>query len=260
MKDYYQILGVPRNANDDEIKKSFRRLASQHHPDKGGDTQKFQEIQEAYAVLSDPARRHEYDHPQVHVRRGPAGPFDFQDIFNGMFSARANPGSDWGRRTMRVQLYITLRDVAVGGNRIISLATPSGQGTAEITIPAGIEDGESIRYPQIAPGNQDIVVLFRVQPDPNWERIGTTIHGSIEVMIWDLILGTTVNVVTITDTVISVVVPPNTQPGTTLRVRGHGLPGRQGSARGDLMLEVRARLPESIPQDLVDRIRQERYP
>jgi curved DNA-binding protein len=253
VKDHYQTLGVNRTASDDEIKRAYRRLASQHHPDKGGDKERFQEIQEAYSVLSDPAQRQQYDNPGVRVNFGHQGGFNFDDIFQ-MFGARMAPEQEFVRRVMRVQLWITLQDVATGGPRTISLAQNGNQGMVEINVPAGIEDGESVRYPGLAPGSQDLVVLYRVHPAPGWERQGTTVFTDIMVDFWDLILGTTVNVTTLTGTVVSVTVPPRTQPSTVLRVRGHGLPPKFHDRKGDMMVRIQARLPTDLPEDLLEHI------
>lgn len=256
MKDHYQTLGVPRTASEDDIKRAYRRLASQHHPDKGGDKERFQEIQQAYAVLSDPAQRQQYDNPGVRVNFGGQGMpgFNFDDIFQ-MFGARMGPDVEQMRRVMRVQLWITIEDVAVGGPRTISLAQNGHQGMVEINVPAGIEDGESVRYPGLAPNNGDLVVQYRVRPDNQWQRQGSTVFTDVTVDFWDLILGAAVNVNTLTRSVISVTVPPRTQPGTVLRVRGHGLPNKYNNQKGDLMVRVQARLPSDLPEHIVQSIR-----
>lgn len=256
--NYYDVLGVSRTATADEIKRAYRRLASQHHPDKGGDTQKFQAVEEAYRILSDPAARAEHDNPrpQFTHSRGAHGPqFNFNDIFQ-MFGARFNPDFEQPQsRSARAQLWISLGDVALGGRRIISIATSQGQANVEIDIPRGIEDGEAMRYPKLAPGGQDLVIQFRIQPSEQWQRQGTTLACVLNATVWQLILGADINLDTVSGKTIAVTVPPHTQPGTTLRIRGYGLPGRGGGPTGDLLVRVQARLPDHIPAELVDHIR-----
>jgi DnaJ-class molecular chaperone len=257
--NYYEILGVTKTATADEIKLAYRRLASQHHPDKGGDKNRFQEIQQAYQTLSDPESRASYDHPrpQFTQRRAGAGEpqFNFNDIFH-MFGARF--GGDVEQpvaRSARAQLWISLTDVAQGGRRIISIATSQGQSNVEIDIPAGIEDGDSVRYSKLAPGGQDLVIQFRVQADQNWQRQGSTLMVTMTATVWQLILGAELNLDIITGKTIAVTVPPHTQPGTTLRIRGYGLASRTGAPPGDLLVKLAARLPDHIPDDLMDHIR-----
>lgn len=256
MKDFYQILGVPRSATADDIKRAYRRLASQYHPDKGGDTQKFQELQEAYSVLGDDSQRAEYDNPAPRFQRSHPN-FNFDDIFQ-MFGARFAPDMDQRRQAARVQLWIELEDVVRGGTRVISMATPLGQGTAEITIPAGIEDGHSMRYPKLGPGGIDIIVLFRVRPHVSWQRNGLDLIVEQRISIWDLLLGNDITVSTLSGKDVSVSVAPHTQPGTLLRLKNLGIQSSDGRGQGDLYVRVQAQLPDRVPPDLLDHIRRSR--
>lgn len=266
MKDYYQILGVPRTATADEIKRAYRRLASQHHPDKGGDTAKFQEVEQAYRVLGDAAQREQYDNPkpsgqhhQGHWQQA-GQTFHFGDIFE-MFGTRFNtePQQRPQPNAVRGQISIDLQDVIKGGRRAISISTSSGQNNnVEIDIPAGIIDGESIRYPKLAPGGHDLVLQFRIKPDSRWQVHGLNLVCDIEVMMWDLILGTEKIMITPEGKEIAVTVPAGTQPGAILRVRSHGLPTRSSHNRGDLMLKIQGRIPDQISPDLLEKINQER--
>ena len=258
--NYYDVLGVSRTATADEIKRAYRRLASQHHPDKGGDTEKFQAVEQAYRILSDPGTKAEYDNPRPrfsqHRTAGHGPQFNFNDIFQ-MFGAQFNSEVEQSQaRSARAQLWISLGDVALGGRRIIAIATSQGQANVEIDIPRGIEDGEAMRYPKLAPGGQDLIIQFRIQTDERWQRQGTTVACNLMVTVWQLILGADVNLDTVSGKTIAVTIPPHTQPGTTLRIRGYGLPGRGGSGpTGDLLVRVTARLPDHIPPELVEHIR-----
>lgn len=256
MKDLYQILGVDRSATDDEIKRAYRRLASQHHPDKGGDKERFQEIQQAYAVLSDAAQRQQYDNPGVRINMGGSPHFNFDTIFD-MFGARFQE-QHRQRMALRMQLWIGLRDVAQGGRRVVSLATPQGQTNVELDIPRGVEDGDSIRYQGIAPGGGDLVVTFRIRPEPGWSRDNDTVVQDVQVNVWDLILGSEIKIMTLQDSEILVTIPPGTQPGTALRIRGHGLLRRGITVPGDMFIKLQAVLPTTISPALKELIRQER--
>ena len=256
MKDHYQTLGVERRATDEEIKRAYRRLASQHHPDKGGNKEHFQEIQQAYAVLSDPVQKQQYDNPGIRINMGANPHFDFDSIFD-MFGARF--GDVRNRNTAaRIQLWISLADVAQGGPRTIAVSSPSGQHNIEITVPPGLQDGESVRYPRLAPGGVDLVVLFRVRPEPGWQRQDHDVIQDITLEIWDLILGRDIMTTTLSGREIKVAVPPRSQPGSLLRIRGHGLPHRNSSAQGDLFIRLLARLPKDITPDLLEHIQRER--
>lgn len=263
MIDYYTTLGVPRTANADEIKRAYRRLASQHHPDKGGDTARFQEIQIAYETLSDPVKRQQHDNPgpgpgAFHARHG-SNPFDFNAIFE-MFGARpgaGNPHQEFMQRNVKLSLWVSLHDVATGGARIISVGTNHGNTNSEIHIPAGIEDGDTVRYAGAGPAGLDLIVTFRVKPNAEWQRNNSHLNTQVAVLVWDLIIGGNIAIKNIYGDELSVTIPPNTQPGTTLRVRGHGLPIKgQARSRGDLMLKLDARLPDHIPDNLLELIRQ----
>ena len=261
MKDYYQILGVKRDAAADDIKRAYRRLASQHHPDKGGDKARFQEIQEAYNVLSDQEQRQQYDNPgmrQFHSAFSGQPNFNLNDIFS-MFGTRFHNDPELERRRgIRLALWITLQDVDSGGPRIIAINTGRGADQVEITIPQGIEDGDSVRYSRIGPGGSDVVVQFRVQPDATWTRHGSNLSLTIQVPIWDLITGCKPAVTTLSGRTVEITVPAMSQPGTVLRVRGHGLPVKASSTRGDLMVKLQARLPDRISGELLDLIERER--
>lgn len=258
MKDYYKILGVDRNASPDEIKRAYRRLASQHHPDKGGDTGRFQEIEEAYRVLSDPTGKHQYDNFGSSSGRGFEGgmPFDFDNIFQ-MFGARF-PHNNFQRKFhSRINIWISLQDVVMGGTRTIALSTQAGSHALEIQIPPGLNDGDHIRYPGLAPDGSDLVVTYRITPDPRWQVQGKNVLTELSIDFWDLIVGSSATIDTLEKTrSIEISIPPRTQPGTVLRVRGQGLPTADGRQRGDLMVRILARMPQDIPWDLEQRIKQ----
>ena len=258
MKNYYQTLGVNRDATPDEIKRAYRKLASQHHPDKGGDNSKFQELEEAYRILSDPRQREMHDNPGFGGMGGfrPDAPFDFDSIFN-MFGARFNQGQQHRKPQIRMSLWVTLRDVADGGRRTVSIGTQQGTQAVEIEIPAGINDGDAVQYPNIGPGGSDLIVQYRIHPDPKWTRQELNVFTDHTVDIWDLILGSDTTVRDILGNELVLTITAKTQPGTTLRLRGRGLRHRSG-AQGDLLVKLQARIPDTLSPEILAAIEQER--
>jgi curved DNA-binding protein len=255
MTDYYQALGVQRNATDDEIKRAYRRAAMKHHPDRGGDQAQFQQIQEAYATLSDPDRRRQYDNPHVRINvngrpfRSAGGAFDFDTIFE-MFGARMGP-RDNKLRQQRITIWLSLDIVVAGGPRTISVGTPQGNTTMEINIPRGIQDNENVRYPGLAPGGQDLVVNFRVHPHPQWQREGLDLWCERAVDFWQLILGDQITVHDVLGRELQLTVPLRCKPGTVLRACGRGI-ARNGHTTGDLMVRVQAQMPTEIPDEIIE--------
>ena len=249
MQNPYQTLGVDRNAAPDEIKRAYRRLASQHHPDKGGDKAKFQEIQSAYDLLTNPNR------PSGGSPFGDfqSGGFNFDHIFD-IFGARFQHPQQRTTQHARMSLWVTIRDIASGGKRTISVGTQQGTHAVEIEIPLGITDGDTVQYPGIGPAGMDLVVTFRIHPDPEWQRQDLNLITERTIEIWDLILGSQIQVRDVLQTTFDVKINPGTQPGTKIRLKGRGLRSRSGQV-GDLLIRVQVSVPTDIDSDLLDLIR-----
>ena len=261
MADYYQILGVERGASPDEIKQAYRRRAGLYHPDReGGSKTKFQELQQAYSVLSDPSQRAQYDHGgrSSGFSDSPGSAhFDFQSIFD-MFGSRFGgmPGAGPAfRQTARMSLWITLEDTARGGRRTVSLGSQYGTTAVEIDIPQGINDGDTVQYSGLGPQGMDLQITFRVHPNPRWQRQGQNLIMDLSVSVWNLILGTQVKITDILGRDLELTVPPGTQPNSMLRLRGRGLE-RRDRPTGDLIIRVQAQIPTDIEPELLEMIRQ----
>jgi len=257
VKDYYSTLGVGKTATADEIKRAYRKKASAVHPDKGGTTEQFQEVEEAYRVLSDPAQRTAYDNPRPEFTGFSTHnqSFDFGTIFN-MFGAQFHRPQQARPGQARMSLWIQLSDVVAGGKKTVSVGSSAGSQIVEIEIPPGIDDGSSVVYPGLAPGGVDLIVTFRIHPNPRWQRTGFNLHTDQKVKVWDLIAGGSIVVRDILNRELTVTVPPMTQPGQILRCRGRGIPDRSNNP-GDMLIRIQCEIPQNIPEDLLTRIRQE---
>lgn len=259
--DYYQILGVAKTATDDEIKKAFRKLAMKHHPDRGGDQAEFQKIQEAYATLGDVQKRQQYDNPAPQGFQQFGGmPPGFEDLFRGMGQGGFQDfGSMFGFRQQRpvknrdtgLETQITLEDAFSGKTIMASIQLPSGrEQVLEIKIPAGIQSGQRLRLsgmgddsiPNVPRG--DIYVTIHVAPHRLFQRNGDDLVSEITVSVWDAMLGTTKIINTLDNKQIEVTVPAGTQPNSTLRLSGYGMPNvNDNRFRGNILLGINITIP-----------------
>jgi DnaJ-class molecular chaperone len=255
--NHYQTLGIDKSATGDDIKRAYRKLASQNHPDKGGDKTKFQEIQNAYSILGDENKRAAYDNPQPQFNGFSQAyhqhtPFDLDAIFN-QFGARFSQQGQQRRSQTHAVIWVTLQDVAIGGNRTVGLGSQHGAIAAEIEIPLGVADGDSLIYNGLAPGGGDLVITYRIHPHPQWQRDGANITADRVISIWECITGTEVMIRDIVGNQLSLSVPPRTQPGSTLRLRGRGLKQRNGP-QGDFFVRIQAKIPDVIDEELLKMI------
>jgi len=249
MPNLYDTLGVRSNATADEIKRAYRKLANQHHPDKGGDTNRFQEIQKAYDTLGDSARRMSYDQPQTQFHNFGShaqGPFDFQSIFDVFGTRFQQAQQQQPHQHARMSLWVTLQDIAQDSRKTVSVGTSQGTQVIEIDIPAGINDGDTVQYPGIGPGGMTLLITFRIHPDPKWTRQGPNLITDHAVSVWDLIQGGIITVRDILGANLSLTISARSQPGTVFRLRGRGL-AQRGQSPGDLLVRVQAIIPDHIP-------------
>lgn len=263
MKSYYDVLGVTKDATPDVIKRAYRQKASLYHPDKeGGSKTKFQEVEEAYRTLSDPGKRQQYDNPSAFGGPGfgfqQGAPFDFETIFD-IFGTRFHHAGAQPRQRQqaRMTLWITLQDAAAGQNRTISVGTQHGTHAVEIEIPLGINDGDTVQYGGVGPGGMDLIITFRIHPNPKWERVQQHLICEHSLSVWDLILGCDATVTDLQGNTLTITVPAGTQPGTKLRLKGRGMPSKR-QPTGDLFVRIDATIPDNIPEELLETIRQHR--
>ena len=237
--DPYQVLGVDRNASEAEVKKAFKKLAMKHHPDRGGDEAKFKEINEAYERITNPSKfRHEGFQDDFDTT---PGGFSFRrggsvdDLFEQFFGHHRQQ-----QQNLRVSIWITLEDVAEGGERTIGLETGHGNRMVNITIPRGVLDNTQVRYPGIGPNGQDVIVVFRVRPHKQFERIKSVdLQTEVDVDFWTLILGGKVNVKTLLGKNLGLTIPAKTNPGTLMKMTGQGIQNTRQT--GDLYVKLNAK-------------------
>lgn len=285
-KDYYDVLGLDKNASDDEIKKAYRKLALKYHPDKNpGDSkaeERFKEITEAYAVLSDPEKKRQYDqfgdadfqqrYSEEDIFRGfDVGDifrefgFGTDDIFGTIFGGqgRTGGGSPFGfegrqQRPVKGQDYsmritVPFRQAILGGNRRINYRHGTTSEQLQVRIPPGVEDGQKLRIAGkggAAPGGGtpgDLFLEIHVQPDPKFTRSGDDLEVDVKVPFSGACLGTSVEVPTLEGSK-KVKVPAGMQSGGKLRLKGLGVPSGKG-ARGNLYAKVKIDVPRKLSDE-----------
>jgi curved DNA-binding protein len=268
-RDYYDVLGVDRNASAEDIRRAYRKLARENHPDVNKDPEaeeRFHEIGEAYEVLKDPEKRERYDRFGANWERGQdvsgaddfdfgrrggvdLGGADFSDFFEGLFGGRGGFGGGRGGGfegfstrggDREATLELSLEEAARGGKRRISLADGRDY---EVSIPPGIRDGQVIRLAgeggRGAGGGPsgDLFLRVRLRPHPRFRVEGSDLHTDLPVAPWEAALGASVELETLTGRTV-VKVPEGSSCGRKLRLRGEGLGG------GDLYASVKIMVPK----------------
>ena len=258
MADHYQTLGVAKNASPDDIKKAYRKLASQHHPDKGGDTAKFQEIQTAYDTLSDHQKRQQYENPMP--QGNPFGPggfnfnfngTDFNDIFGQVFQQHQRHQNQ--PQSFRTSVHITLEQSYSGGAMPLKLQTHNQVHAVNIDIPKSVVDGGQVKYDNLIPGGS-LIVEFRVQPHLKFERRGMDLVCNQSVSILDLIVGGSFEFTTISGRTLEVRIPPKTQPYMNLKIAGEGMPITGSTIFGDQIILIKPFVPDMIDDEITQSI------
>jgi curved DNA-binding protein len=285
--DYYKILGVSKTASEDEIKKAYRKLARKLHPDLNPNdkeaNKKFQQINEANEVLSDPEKRKKYDQYGEQYgenwqnaeqfekarqsggggrgqRRQSANPFGdfaeegdlggggYSDFFEQMFGSRSGSTAKYRGQDYQAELHLSLRDAVKTHTQTLTV----NEKNIRITIPAGVEDGQVIRLKNHgAPGansgpSGDLYITFRIAPDPIFKRLGNDLYITLNIDLYTAVLGGDVMVDTL-DAKIKLKVKPETQNGTKSRLKGKGFPVyKKDGESGDLFVTYNILIPQNL--------------
>jgi curved DNA-binding protein len=259
MKDYYKTLGVDRNATTDQIKQAYRRLAAKHHPDRGGDKQSFQEIQEAYGILGDEQKKQEYDNPMPQGFQFRSGD-PFGDIFSQFgFGFSNHPRQRPMRnRSINFNVTITLEEILYGKTVIGNIKLPSGRDQyIEIQIPPGMCDGDSIRFQGLGDDTYqnlpkgDLIAVIREMRHNKFVRENHDLFTKAKMSIFDLLTGGTVKVETLDKKTLEVTVPPNFSLANKLCCNGQGLPIPNNRGRGNLYVTVEIDVPVISDNDKI---------
>jgi len=288
MSDYYEDLGVNKDASAKEIKQAFRKLAQKHHPDRGGKETDFKKINEAYETLSDTNKKIEYDqqrqfqqsgfqarqhapHPSFTQRgfsqTGP-GQFEFsfgtgqpggiEEVFSTVFGqgfARQRPIN----RNITLEYEISLEDAYIGIEQQLDINLPSGSvRSVNVKIPPGVMDGSKLKFaglgdntnPSLSAG--DLIIVIRVTSSSKWHRKNNDLITTIKVNVFDAILGCEVKFRHIDKKYISVKIPPSTQPNAKIRLKEKGIISTRTGQYGNLILLVEVIIPTDLTQKQLD--------
>jgi curved DNA-binding protein len=266
--DYYSILGVPRNASQDEIRKAYKKKSMQHHPDRGGDEEKFKQVNEAYQNLGNPQKRSEYDNPQPQYRYSTSNPFqsgmggNFEDIFAQFGFGTAHHRQ---QRNKDVKLSYTLdfNDIFTGRGISVAYNLPSGRREfLDVKIPAGIKNGDVVNFagygddsiPHLPRGN--LHLQLRVPTHRLWKRDEDNLTAHFKISVLDLIIGTEIELSTPTGRTLSLTVPKGTKPGTMFSIAGHGVPNVNTNRPGNLYIKVDGVVPNITDENILKKLKE----
>jgi DnaJ-class molecular chaperone len=275
--DYYKILGIPNTASADEIKTAYRKLASQHHPDKGGDTAKFQEIQVAYATVSDEGKRHQYDAQRSGARRPQfqwntsTAPQDINEVFRQFGFDGHDPFGQFRtqqqqqprrNKDLRIEIPLSLASTLQDQSKTIQIKTNGGTPSAiEVKIPRGITNDVTIKYNGLGDNlvttlpRGDLYVHFSIHRVENFHVNGLDLYTQVNVNCLLATVGGKVVVTGLDDKTFELTLPIGTQAGKKFRISGQGLFQRDTETRGDLYVEVTLTVPENLTDEQLDSIR-----
>jgi curved DNA-binding protein len=282
MKNYYDILGVNEKATSAEITRAFKELAKQHHPDRGGDKDRFQEISEAHDTLKNSQKRHDYDTMRKFGSRSTGGggehPFFNEDIFGDFFSGFGNEGFTFnfsgrngderifrnvrnqprGNRNVQVRMAISIKEAMMNSEKTINYKLPSGREEfATVKIPAGVQHGVTFKFSGMGDDSirnmprGDLMVVMSVLDSDGYTRKVNDLYTDKTIDCFQAVRGHEFNLKTLDDKIIKVKVPAGTQPGTLLTLKGLGMPVHKTlNIRGNLYVKIHILIPQLSAADL----------
>ena len=271
MTDYYSILGVDKNASQDDIKKAYRTLANKHHPDKGGDQEKFKEIANAYDTLGDTNKRAEYDHQSTFDGRVHHQWNDFNDFFNAFnhpFGGNHPFGDVFGRqqrrnRDINIRCEVSFKDSFTGKQLEAKFTLPSGkQQEVVIDVPAGVSNGVTIKYRGLGDDSinglqrGDLHVTIIVLSDNNFERKGDDVYTTLEINPIEAIIGCNKEVLSITGEKLSINIRAGIQHGTEYASNNNGFKNVHTGHTGRFITVVKIKTPIVTNVELLNKLTQ----
>jgi curved DNA-binding protein len=260
-KDYYEILGLTRGADTEEVKRAYRKAARKYHPDVSKERNaedRFKEVQEAYEVLRDPEKRAAYDQlgrdyrpgqqfrppPDWGQRFGHSGSQHFTDLngfsdfFSSLFGGSGGSGSHAPPEADAGFLDVTLEEAFTGTKRRVALNENGRSRSIDVQVPPGVTEGQSLRIPG-AGGRTSLIFRVKLRPHPLYALQGRDVQIELPLAPWEAALGAKVAVPTLGGTV-DLTIPPGAQSGQKLRLRGRGLPG---TPSGDQLVSIKLVTP-----------------
>jgi len=267
--DYYSILGVPKNATPEQIKKAYRQKAKEYHPDKpNGNAEQFKRINEAYDTLKDPTKRQQYDNPQPnfntsHMNQSPFSTGGVEDIFSSMFRQPHMRPRQPKNNDITVAADVDLADVISGKDLIISYRLGSGRNeTVEVTIPPGAKNGDAVKFQNLGDDSNprfprgDLVVRIRVRKHKTFQREGNNLITTYTADIFDLILGTIIIIEPPDGRKVRLTIPKGTRPGQTFSIPQYGLPDLNTRQKGHLYVKIEASIPSIRDPKILARLQE----
>ena len=277
-KDFYKVLGVDKKASADEIKKKYRSLARDLHPDKTqGDSaleEKFKAVSEAYEILSDPKKRAEYDEARSLFERGgfrapTGGGFqggDFSDLFGGgnpqdifanLFGGAGMRRGPRKGQDLQTEATISFKESIFGTTLELKLNSDGKSQNISARVPAGVNDGAKIRVKgkgaQGEAGPGDLFILLSVKPHPIFSRKGENLLLTLPVTFAEATLGADIKVPTLSGEDVTVRLAPGTPTGRVLRVKGRGI--TKGHTVGDLLVTIDVQVPRRVEGEALDALK-----
>lgn len=263
---YYDILGVNENASQDDIKKAYKKLAMQHHPDRGGDNKIFQEISQAYDTLSDPQKKSQYDAERNgfgHTFSDMGGFANFGDMFgfhfgNGFASQNRRRNKDLGLR-----ISITFKQSFLGTQVEAQYNTPSGRKrTVIIEVPPGVQSGQILRFaglgddsiPNLPAGNLNVTVM--VEADPDWYRRDNDLCKQLSISWLDAMIGCNKEIKCLDGSVMPLKIRPGIQHGQEFSSAGRGFRDSNFARVGALIIVVKVQIPSVTNQDTIKKLQE----